>query len=80
MAPFLLQCKEDDERQDDLSAKEPCPFWETMASFADGTIIVQIEWWVIILLWFFSKLFGFPTMAGYTEICVYSQFSGVSNY
>ena len=36
---FLLECKEDDERQDDIFVKQAFPsISEMMASFANGTI------------------------------------------
>ena len=42
MALFLLECKEDDERQDDFCYIPSPSIWEMTASFTDGTIIVEI--------------------------------------
>ena len=43
MAVFLLDCREDKERQADLSSKEASsPVLETMANFTDGTNLTEI--------------------------------------
>ena len=40
---FLLECREDEERQADLPSKEgSSPILETMASFTDGTSLTEI--------------------------------------
>ena len=43
MAVFLLECREDEERQDDFTSKEASsPILETTASFIDGAILTEI--------------------------------------
>ena len=43
MAVFLLECTEDEERQDDFTNKEASlPILETTASFINGAILTEI--------------------------------------
>ena len=43
MAVFLLECREDEERQANFCRKEASsPLLETMASFINGAILIEI--------------------------------------
>ena len=43
MAVFLLECREDEERQADFCRKEASsPLFEMTASFTNGTILMEI--------------------------------------
>ena len=45
MAVFILECKEDEERQDDFPSKKASQSTlETTASFADDAILTEIKW------------------------------------
>ena len=45
MAVFLLECREDEERQVNFPSKQASsPVLETMASLTDGAILMDIKW------------------------------------
>ena len=75
---FLLEYREDEERQADFCRKEASsPLLEMTASFTNGTIFngnLMVSNNIIIVVF---RPFSFHITAVYTEVCVQSQFSGV---